>query len=86
MVVFTYIFVKLTPSLEAEMAVNYRADLLKKENLTPAEVDSNVANARRYFTTMLTSMAIFGYLVIGGLATAVISGIMLQKKEMNAAK
>ncbi len=80
MVSFTYIFLKSDPGLREEMARNYRADLELKGNFTPAEIDSKVLSARDYFVIMLTSSAIFGYLVIGGLVTAVTSGILIKTK------
>lgn len=83
MVSFTYIFIKSDPSLKEEMANNYKIGLEKKGNLTPAEVDKNVIYAKEYYVTMLTSGAIFGYLVIGILITAIVSWILLKQKGTN---
>ena len=81
MVLFTFIFVKLNPSLKEEMARQSRIDLVKKSNYTPAEIDTMVENARKYFITMLMSIAIFGYLAIGSVLTAVISAILIRNKK-----
>ncbi|MEO6582974.1 MAG: DUF4199 domain-containing protein [Ferruginibacter sp.] len=83
MVSFTYIFLKSDPSLKAEMATNYRTDLEKKGNLTPAEIDKNVGYAQEYFVTMFTSSAIFGYLAIGAFVTAITSLVLIKMKGPN---
>lgn len=83
MVSFTYIFIKSDPSMKEEMAKNYRIGLEKQGNLTPAEMDKNVENAKEYYITMLTSAAIFGYLVIGALVTAVTAGVLIKVKGSN---
>ena len=82
MVSFTYIFLKSDPSLREEMARNYRITLEKKGNLTPAEVDKNVETAKQYFVIMLTSSAIFGYLVIGAMVTVVTSLFFVRSKQI----
>ena len=81
MVAFTWVFLKMNPSLKEEMAQNYRAQLLSSGNKTPAEIDTMVLNAKQYFITMLTSMAIFGYLVIGALVTVIGSAFLSQQKK-----
>ena len=81
MVAFTFIFLEINPALKEEMAANYRADLVKQGNYTPAEIDSMVGKAKQYFVTMLTSMAIFGYLIIGALVTLIASAFFSQYKK-----
>ena len=80
MVVFTWVFLMMNPALKQEMATQYRADLIKQGNYTPPEIDKMVLKAKDYFITMLTSMAIFGYLVIGALVTLIGSAFFSQKK------
>ena len=80
MVAFTWIFLKMNPGLRDEMAQHYRADLESKKNYTPAEIDNMVNTAKEYFVAMLTSMAIFGYLIIGALVTLIGAGFLSQKK------
>ena len=80
MVVFTWVFLMLNPGLKADMAVQYRADLVKKGNYTAPEIDTMVAKAKEYFTTMLISMTIFGYLLIGSLVTLIGAAFLSQKK------
>ena len=80
MVVFTWVFLMLNPGLKADMAVQYRADLVKKGNYTAPEIDTMVVKAKEYFTTMLISMTIFGYLLIGSLVTLIGAAFLRQKK------
>lgn len=79
MVLFTFIFTKVDPSLKEQMAVKYRADLTAKGNYTATEIEGMVQKARDYFNIMLTSMAIFGYLVIGSMVTVVGSLFFVRK-------
>ena len=83
MVSFTYIFLKADPSLKEKMAQNYRVELMKKGNLTPAEIDKNVEYAKDYYVTMFTSASIFWYLAIGAIVTTIISLILIKRKGKN---
>ena len=81
MVVFTWIFLKSNPALKEEMANAYRLELLKSGNKTSQEIDTMVMNAKQYFITMLTSMAIFGYLLIGALVTVIAAAFLSQQRK-----
>ncbi len=81
MVLFTFIFTKIDPSLKEQMAVQYRAELAGKENYTSAEIDGMVQKAKDYYNIMLTSMAIFGYLVIGSMVTVLASLFFVKQKQ-----
>lgn len=85
MVAFTVIFINLNPSMKEEMAQNYRAQLILEGNKTPAEIDNLVLTNKEYFATMLTSMAIFGYLFIGAFFTILTSVILLNFPKKNKA-
>lgn len=82
MVAFTFIFLKLNPGLKDQMAISYTAELKSKGNYTPNEVVTMVNNARTYFDTLLISMAIFGYLVIGAMVTIVTSLFLMKTKNV----
>jgi hypothetical protein len=71
MVVFTIIFLKMNPNIRADMAEQYRADLIKSGNRTPEQIISEVEGSKSKFITFFTSLAIFGYLMIGGLASLI---------------
>ena len=63
------------------MAINYKADLIKSKNYTAPEIETMTIKAKDYFVTMLVSMAIFGYLIIGALVTVIASAFFSQKKN-----
>lgn len=81
MVLFTFIFTKMHPDLKEQMGINYKADLESKGNYTPAEINKMVQNAKDYFNIMITSMAVFGYLVIGAMVTVITSIFFIQQKK-----
>lgn len=82
MVAFTFIFLKMNPALQQEMAQNTRAELLKSGNKTAQEIDTIVATSEKYFIPILTSMAIFGYLFIGALVTVIAAAFLSQQKKV----
>ncbi len=82
MVLFTFIFTRVDPSLKEQMAVNYREELASKGNYTAVEIDGMVQKAKDYFNIMLTSSAIFGYLVIGAMVTVVTSLFFVRSKQI----
>ncbi len=81
MVLFTYFFLQSHPEIKTEMEKMVRADLISKGDKTPDEIESTVAMAKNNFNTMMVSTAIFGYLIIGALITAVTSAFLIQKKR-----
>lgn len=80
MVLFTFIFLRLHPELKDQMAVSYKTELVKQGNYTPAEMDTMIAKSKDYFVTMLVSMAIFGYLIVGALVSVVASAFLMKRK------
>ena len=84
MVMFTIIFVKMHPEFKEEMATGYKSELIKQGNYTEREIDEMVQKSKSYFSTLLTSMAVFSYLVIGALITAVSGAVILQLKKSKA--
>jgi len=81
MVIFTGIFLVLQPQLKLEMAVIYRTEMIEKGDYTKREVDEKVALATKSFVPSLVMGAVFGYLVIGAMVTAITSGFLMQKKR-----
>ena len=82
MVLFTFIFTKMNPGMKEQMADKYRTDLLGKGNYTAPEIETMVQKAKDYFSIMLTSMAIFGYLVIGSMVTLITTLFFIKKKQV----
>ena len=81
MVLFTFIFTRMNPEMKGQMATNYRADLEAKGNYTVAEINMMVQKAKDYFAIMLTSMAIFGYLIIGSMVTLITTLFFMKRKN-----
>lgn len=79
MVVFTVAFLLLQPQLKDEMAVFYRAELVKTGNYTMPEIEEKLTVAKKSFIPSLVMGAIFGYLVIGAMVTAITAGFLMQK-------
>jgi ABC-type Na+ efflux pump permease subunit len=71
----------MNPGMKEQMATTYRADLEAKGNYTVAEINTMVQKAKDYFAIMLTSMAIFGYLIIGSMVTLLTTLFFLKKKD-----
>lgn len=81
MVIFTAIFNYLHPEIGNESAEFLRADLIKAQNRTPAEIEQDVKLYREGFATAIISRAIFGYLVFGALAAAISSFLLTLQKR-----
>lgn len=78
MVLFTVFFLQANPGLREEMAQNYRTELIKTGDKTPAEIESMVIQAKEYYVTMVASTTIFSYLLIGAIFTTILSIVLLQ--------
>jgi uncharacterized protein DUF4199 len=82
MVIFTAAFLFLQPQLKDEMAAIYKQDLIKTGNYTLPEMDDKIKMARKSFIPALIMGAVFGYLVIGSMVTAITSAVFLQKRKL----
>ena len=81
MVIFTGAFLLMQPQLKEEMAEFYKAELVKKGDYTPAEIAERVEMAKKSFFPSMIMAAIFGYLVIGALVTAIASVFLLNRNR-----
>jgi Protein of unknown function (DUF4199) len=81
MVTFTAIFTKMHPEFAEESSVYYKQDLVKDKNRTPAEIDKEVTEYKKQFTTRLVSLSIFGYLLTGVVFTAAGAGLLLIRRR-----
>jgi hypothetical protein len=84
MVIFTAAFLLLQPQLKDEMAIIYKADLVKSGDYTMPEIEQKILSARKSFIPALVMGAVFGYLVIGAMVTAIGSGVLLQKRKLSS--
>jgi len=69
MVLFTWLFIKFDPSFIEQTAEAYRNQLLTEGNRTPEQIETEVSQSKDKYATFFTSLAIFGYLIAGALAT-----------------
>ena len=81
MVVFTITFLLMHPEMKEQMAVSVREELTKQGNKTPKEIDESIIMAKKSFMPALIMAAVFSYLVIGALVTAVASAVLMQRKK-----
>lgn len=82
MVAFTGIFSKMHPEFAKDGAKAYREYLVnEKKDKLPAEVEKEVTQYEEQYTLRLVSASIFGYLVMGAVITAAISGIILYTRR-----
>jgi hypothetical protein len=81
MVTFTAIFTNMHPEFAEESGNYYRQDLVKLKNKTPNEVEKEVADFKKQFTTRLVSLSIFGYLITGAVFTAAGSALLLIRRK-----
>ena len=83
MALFYGIFNYMHPEFAEESSVEFRKQLnemvIKKEKL-PTDVEPEVATFKKQYTLKLVSGAIFGYLIIGAGATAVLSALLTRRK------
>ncbi len=78
MVAFTAIFTKMNPEFAKDGAKAYREYLIKeKKDRQLPEIEKEVALYEEQYTMRLVSASIFGYLIMGAVITAAISGIIL---------
>lgn len=77
MVVFTGIFSASHPEFAEEDAKYYKEYLVKEGNKLPAEIETEVAKARKSYTQRNISRATFGYLITGAIFTAAGTGLIL---------
>lgn len=68
------------PEFAAETAKTYQEQLIKENQKTPAEIESEVATYKKQYTLKLVSGAIFGYLIIGAGVTAMLSAFLTRRK------
>lgn len=82
MAVFTIVFYKTNEAIIHEKGELTRKELLKTDrNRTPAEIDRMVAEGKKYFIPMATSMTVFQYLLIGAIVTAATAGSLSLRKK-----
>ena len=81
MVIFTFIFYKINPLiLEAKIVLNNEL-AIKEGGHTPNEIEANAKQMRSIFMPMMLMVTAFIYLFLGALLSAIITGVIMQKKK-----
>lgn len=70
----------LHPEFAEQTANAYRESLIKGNQTLPADIETEVATFKKQYTLKLVSGAIFGYLIIGAVVTAILSAILTRRK------
>ncbi len=81
MVVYTFCFLKMNTQLQEEYARMMQEGLTKEGNKTPAEVTAQIAVMRSRLPTVITSGAVFFYLVIGVIVTFVTGAFITRNRN-----
>lgn len=80
MAVFTYIFFSIhTDFRDAKIAENNQL-ILAQGNHLPQEIEENSKQLKKLFLPIMVSTAVFRYLIIGALVSAVAAGFISNKK------
>lgn len=81
MVVFTFVFSRMNPEIAEKNAEAYSKELQKNppKDMFPADIEKEVANAKKNYNTVVLYGAIFGYLIIGAGVTAVVAGLLTRR-------
>ncbi len=79
-VLFNIIFILMHPELKDQMIALMQKDLAGAKDLVQNDIDNRIASARKMYLPAHIMGAIFGYLVIGALVSAVTAGFLSQKK------
>ncbi len=80
-VVYTIIDINMHPEIAAESLRQYKADLVKDGNKTPAEIEEIYNRAKNGFLLGSIYPAIFSTLITGALFTAAGAGILIMRKK-----
>ena len=80
MAIFTYVFFSIhTEFRDAKIAENNRL-ILAEGNHLPQEIEGNANQLKKLFLPIMVSSAVFRYLIVGALVSAVGAGFLSNKK------
>lgn len=80
MAVFTYVFFSIhTDFRDAKIAENNKL-ILAEGNHLPQEIEENSKQLKKLFLPIMVSSAVFRYLIVGALVSAVSAGFLSNKK------
>ena len=80
MAIFTYVFFSIhTEFRDAKIAENNRL-ILAEGNHLPQEIEGNANQLKKLFLPIMVSSAVFRYLIVGALVSAIGAGFLSNKK------
>ncbi len=84
MAVFTFIFFSYNTGFRDQKIAENSAMLLKEGDHTPKEIEENAVQLKKMFMALMVSSAVFRYLIIGAIVTAIGAGFLSQKSRAAA--
>jgi hypothetical protein len=80
MVVFTYFYTQFNEEFRSSMLKSITEQINKEPGKTPAEKETLIAGAKKYYWIPLVLGATFGYLIVGAIITALTSLLIIKRK------
>lgn len=84
LVIYAFIFYSLNPQIKEESAVAMKEFLVKEKKLTPDQIEQQVTDYKKGFTTLMLSVTVFQNLILGVLFSAAWSVFVLILKRRDA--
>jgi hypothetical protein len=82
MAVFTYIFFSYNTAFRDDKIAENSRLLLLEGNHLPKEIEENTQQLKKLFMPIMISSAMFRYLIIGAIVTAITGGILSSRKTV----
>ncbi len=83
MAVFAFVFFSLNPGFrDAKIAENNKLIIAQGDHL-PTEIEENANRLKKIFLPIMVSSAMFRYLIIGALVSAIGAGFLSQQNKSN---
>lgn len=83
MVTFTYIYLSYNTGFRDEKIVENNRLLIEQGNHLPNEIEDNSRKLKKMFMPLMISSAVFRYLILGALVTAITAGFLNRKTVHN---
>lgn len=80
MVVFTYFYTQFNEEFRSSMLKSITEEINKEPGKTPAEKETMIAAAKKYYWIPLVLGATFGYLIVGAIVTVLASLLIIKRK------
>lgn len=81
MALFTFIFFSFNTAFRDEKIAANSKLLLEEGNHLPKEIEENAKQLKKIFMLLMISSAVFRYLIVGAIVTAIGAGFLSQKSK-----